>query len=467
MKKPMRMKPIKIISGVVVALFVLSTLQAQPVAKTGYFMDNATHRHLLNPALIPGQGYFSIPALGSFDFDLKSNLRLNQFLYPGATSDDQLVSFMHESVTPEMFLNELSDVNFLRLSPRISLLSFGAFFGKSFWTFDVATRINAGVTIPKEFFSFLKQGMSSTAGNRYEINNLKLGAEVLGEVSLGASYPIGDNIRVGGKAKMLLGFARAEAGLEEMIIDMRPEQWTVSSKGVMDIHADGLSFTTDEDGFVNGVDGIPAGLAGSGFAFDLGGSWQPLEFLEVSLGILDLGSVGWKKEMNRVAKAEGSSSFSGLNSINFDDSEDDPFTELADDFASMAQFKEVSISENKSTTLAPVLNLGVEGKILDDKLSLGLLYSNRMIPDNNIQEFTTVLNLRPFSLINLAASYSILNGSQSAFGLGMGLNFYLATLYLACDYIPTKVATGIPIPVNMASTNIQLGFSINLGKMKQ
>ena len=97
--------------------------------------------------------------------------------------------------------------------------------------------------------------------------------------------------------------------------------------------------------------------------------------------------------MNRVAKAEGSSSFSGLNSINFDDSEDDPFTELADDFASMAQFKEVSISENKSTTLAPVLNLGVEGKILDDKLSLGLLYSNRMIPDNNIQEFTTVLTL--------------------------------------------------------------------------
>lgn len=461
------MKPIKIVTGVV-TLFVTVALQAQPVAKTGYFMDNATHRHLLNPALVPGQGYFSIPALGSFDFDLKSNLRLNQFLYPGATSNDQLVSFMHESVTPEVFLNELSDVNFLRVSPRISLLSFGAFFGKSFWTFDVATRINAGVTIPKELFSFLKQGMSSTAGNRYEIFNLKLGADVLGEVSLGASYPIGDNIRVGGKAKMLLGVARAEAGLEEMIIDMRPDKWTVSSKGVMDIHADGLTFTTDNDGFVDGVDGTPGGLAGSGFAFDLGGSWQPLEYLEVSVSLLDLGSIGWKKEMNRVAKAQGTTSFSGLSSINFDDdTEDDPFSELADDFAKMAQFKEVSISENKSVALAPVLNIGVEGKVLDDKLSLGLLYSNRMIPDNNIQEFTTVLNLRPFSLLNLAASYSILNGSQSAFGLGMGLNFYLATLYLACDYIPTKVATEIPIPVNMASTNIQLGLSINLGKMKQ
>lgn len=461
------MKPIKIFIGAV-TLFVISTLQAQPVAKTGYFMDNATHRHLLNPALIPGQGYFSIPALGSFDFDLKSNMRLNQFLYPGATANDQLVTFMHESVTPEQFLSQLSDVNFLQMSPRISLLSFGAFFGKSFWTFDVATRMNAGVTIPKELFSFLKLGMSSAAGNRYEINNLKLGADVLGEVSLGTSYPIGENIRVGGKAKILLGVARAEAGLEQMIIDMRPEIWTVSSKGVMDIHADGLSFTTDTDGFVDGVDGTPAGLAGSGFAFDLGVSWQPLEFLEVSAGILDLGSVGWKKELNRVAKAEGTSTFSGLSSLNLDDdSEEDPFAEFADGFMEMAQFKEVNISENKSTPLAPIINLGVEGKVLNDMLSLGLLYSNRMIPDNNIHEFSGIVNFRPLSLINLAASYSVINGSQSAFGLGMGLNFYLATLYLACDYIPTKVATGIPIPVNMASTHVQLGLSINLGKMKQ
>jgi len=461
------MKPIKILIGVV-TFFVISTLQAQPVAKTGYFMDNATHRHLLNPALIPGQGYFSIPALGSFDFDLKSNLRLNQFLYPGATSNDPLVTFMHESVTPEMFLSQLSDVNFLQVSPRVSLLSFGAFFGKSFWTFDVAARINAGVTIPKELFSFLKQGMSSTAGNRYEIYNLKLGADALGEIALGTSYPIGDNIRVGGKAKILLGIARAEAGLDELIIDMRPEQWMVSSKGVMDIHADGVSFTTDNDGFVDGVDGTPGGLAGSGFAFDLGASWQPLEFLEVSAGILDLGSIGWKKDFNRVAKAEGTSTFNGLSSLNLDDeSEEDPFAELADGFISMAQFKEVNISENKSTALAPILNLGVEGKVLDDKLSLGLLYSNRMIPDNNIHEFTGVVNFRPFSLINLAASYSILNGSQSALGLGLGLNFKIATLFLACDYIPGKVATGIPIPVNMASTNIQLGLSINLGKMKE
>jgi len=462
------MKRTNVLYGVMIWIVSAGSLLAQPVAKSGYFMDNATHRHLLNPALIPGQGYFSIPALGAFDFDLKSNMKFTQFMYPGATANDQLVTFMHESVTPEQFLGQLNAENFLRLSPRISLVSFGSFFGNSFWTFEAATRVNAGVNIPKDFFAFLKQGMSSGTGNLYEIYNLKLNADVLTEMSLGTSYPIGENIRVGGKAKVLLGMARAEAGLDELIIDMRPDRWIVSSKGMINTHGGGLEFTTNSDGFVEGVEmvGTP-GIAGSGLAFDLGGSWKPLEFLEVSASILDLGSVHWKKEQNRVAKAQGTATFTGLEGFNFgEDTDENPFSGFTDGLMEMAQFKPIVASENLKTSLTPTLNLGVEGKVLDNKVSLGLLYSNRMFPGNNIHEFTSVVNFRPFQLLHLAASYSLLNGSQGALGLAMGLNLHIASLFLACDYIPSRVATGIPVPLNLASTNIQLGLSINLAKKK-
>ena len=156
----MMRKYINFILGALILQIAASTLIAQPVAKIGYFMDNATHKHLMNPALVPARGYLSYPALGSFDLDLRSNLSLPQFLYPG--SNGQLVTFLHEDVTPEQFLSQLSPENFLKVNQRLSILSFGAYFGRSFWTFEVASRINAGLNIPEEFFAFLSPNRLKT-----------------------------------------------------------------------------------------------------------------------------------------------------------------------------------------------------------------------------------------------------------------------------------------------------------------
>lgn len=79
------------ILGALIVVFTVGTVGAQQVAKIGYFMDHSTHKHLMNPALVPSRGYISIPALGSVDLDLRSNLSLPQFLYPG--SNGQLMTF--------------------------------------------------------------------------------------------------------------------------------------------------------------------------------------------------------------------------------------------------------------------------------------------------------------------------------------------------------------------------------------
>lgn len=453
------------IGAMLMLLFSLSGAQAQPVAKTGYFMDNATHRHLMNPALTPSKGYIGIPALGSFDLGIQSNMRFTQFIYPGLNPTDKLVTFMHESVSPEQFLNQLDPNNYLRMNQRFSILSFGSYFGNSFWTFEVASRVNLGMDVPKPLFEFLKRGMESTQGNRYEILDLKLGANAFVETAVGASYPIGDQIRVGGKAKLLTGIATAEAGFEEMIIDMRPDVWTVSTKGLINIHGKGVEFEKDQSGIVEGVAIGTPGASGMGIAFDLGASWKPLDFLEVSAGIIDLGKISWKQDHNRIARAQGTVNYTGMEDIGAEsESEEEPFDEIVDDLMAMAEFKEVSQREKRSESLSPTLNFGVEGSVLENKVSLGILYSNRMIPGNAIHELTGVVNYRPFDLLNLAVSYSALHGAET-FGFALGLDMIVANLFLACDYIPTKVAKGLPIPLNTATTHVQVGLSINLGKM--
>lgn len=452
-----------------ITVMTVSSVLAQPVAKIGYFMDNATHKHLMNPALVPARGYFSYPGVGSIDFDLRSNLRFTQFIYPGAGANDPLVTFLHESVSPEQFLSQLSPDNYFTLNQRLSIFSLGAYIGKSFWTFEVASRINAGVNIPKPFFEFLKQGMDNSAGNRYEINNLKVSAGALAEASLGSSFLIADNLRVGVKGKLLVGGAKAEAGIDQMVIDMKPDQWTVTSSGLINLYGAGFDFTKDTENVIDGFEFGTPNMAGMGYAIDLGASWRPLQFLEVSAGIIDLGKVSWNKTYNRVARSQGTATFSGMENIGSetDSEEEDPFKEITDGLMEMAQFKEVNESNNLIESLIPTINAGVEAGVLGNRISVGLLYTNRMVPDNPLHEITGVLNLKPLKGFNIAGSYSLLNGVQETFGVALGINLLLANIFIACDYVPTRIATGMPIPLTEATTHIQIGATVSLGRMRK
>jgi presenilin-like A22 family membrane protease len=89
-----------------------------------------------------------------------------------------------------------------------------------------------------------------------------------------------------------------------------------------------------------------------------------------------------------------------------------------------------------------------------------------MVPNNNISEVTGILNLKPFTGLNVAASYSLLNGVQNTFGLALGVNLAILNIFVACDYIPMYV-TPQYIPLNEATTHLQIGASFSLWKMKK
>jgi hypothetical protein len=316
----------------------------------------------------------------------------------------------------------------------------------------------------------MKQGMSNEAGNLYEINDFSVSAGLLAETALGASFLVTDNIRVGVKGKLLVGGARVVAGIDQMTIDMKPDKWTVTTNGLVNLYGAGFSFTTDENDAVDGFDFTTPNMAGMGFALDLGASWTPIKNVTVSAGIIDLGKISWNKTFNSVARSQGTVEFSGMDGISLGETEegeegDDPFAEMQDNLLKMAQFKVVDESDNFAESLVPTINAGVEAGVLNNKISVGLLYTNRMIPNNSISEITGMVNLKPFSGFNLSASYSLLNGVAETFGVGMGLNLGIANIFVACDYVPTMY-TPQYIPLSQATTHLQVGLTVGLGKMK-
>lgn len=471
MNQIMKQINFKMIIGSLIFALTLQATNAQSVAKIGYFMDNAPYKHVLNPALIPASGYFSLPGIGSISLDLQSNLGFKNFIFPPANVNDQLLTFMHEDVSPEQFLSQLNPNNYFMMNQRLSLLSFGMFKGTTFWNFDVATRLNAGFNIPHEFFGFIKEGMSSGSGNTYEIKDLNFTMGAMVETSLGSSFMVTDDIRVGVKGKVLLGGARAKVSFEQFDIDMRPDKWTVTSNGLVNTYIPGFEFETDNDGVVEGATFGSPSFTGFGIGFDLGASWvTPVENLTVSAGIIDLGRISWNESHNRVAKSSGTAEFTGMDGISLEENDDqeDPFSDVLDNFINMAQLKQSNERSKLSEGLNPTINIGAEYKFLEDKISAGLLFSSRLIPNNNISEITGIINFKPISLVNVSASYTLLNNVAQSIGLGLGLNFGIANLFVACDYIPLMYAPGgFPIPLTKATTNLQVGLTIGLGKMKE
>lgn len=475
----MKTNAIKYLLGSI--LFTLTVgLSAQAVSRTSYFMDNSTHKHLLNPALTPVRGYFSIPVAGAFDVNIKTNLSLNRFLFPANTeSDGMLRTFLHPTVGSDEFLGGLSENNYLDLNQRASLFSLGFWAGRSFWTLDIAERINTNVNLPKELFSFLKNGMS-TSNTVYDINDLGVNMSVLAEASLGTSFMLGKSLRIGGKAKFLGGAAKLKAGIDNMHMSLTTDAWNINTTGLMEVYGAGIQMNKDAEDVVlfeapsYNFPGPQNALAGMGYAFDLGFVWSPVKFLNISASVIDLGgNVKWNKNNIMVAKSNSMVSYTGLEGIALGTTPDagqdpmgDYITGITEDLMNLSKFKDQGAASADVVEKLPMtINAGLELTMLRNHMSLGVLYSRQMRETENWEEVTGSLNLRPFRWFNLTASYSQFHGNQESFGFALGFVPLLANVYVGIDYVPLHVTPQF-IPVDMPTTNIHIGASIPLGRMK-
>lgn len=442
---------------------------AQSVSRTGYFMDNATHRHLMNPALVPARGYLSLPVVGALSMGIESNLQFTHFIYP-SEGDGKLLTFLDKSISANDFLSQLSPNNYLRTDLRTSIASLGFYTGNAFWTFDLATRVNLSLNLPYDFFAFFKQGMNSTEGNEYNIRDLSVSSSVFAEASLGYSRNILNNLRLGTKLKLLVGGAYVKAEIESMDITMTPDRWTVNTVGQMEAYGKGLTLLTNEEGNINGKYEMNSpGIGGKGAAIDLGINYSPFQNMDISLAVIDLGAIKWDKSNITQAQSSGQATFSGISGLGTDSigkqAAEDQLKTIQDDMLKMADFKKVPTSSDAIQHLFPTINAGLEYAVLNNKVSVGALYSNRLMENERYSELTGSLNVRPARWFNLSGSYSFIHGKKETFGFALGFVPAIMNIYLACDYTFLKVSPQF-IPLNTLTSNLQLGVSIPLGRGK-
>ena len=495
----------KYILAALIAAFAI-TANAQQV-NTLYFLENAPMRHTINPAFQPvSKGYVNFTPLGWMEMSIGNNsLTLSDVLkYDPATG--KTITPLHPNGDKQKFLKSLRKVTMANGDMTIGFLNMGfRVKEKGFLTIGLNERIVFGATVPKGMVEFLVNGaMTDLDGgnNTFDMSKLGIGLTAYTEIGVGYSHQLNDQWTLGGKAKFLIGEAYAGVNAKKLAIDANAEQWRI--KGDMDMqiagpfdseylnnYLDGKNMQEVIDGFKDKsfetkkfvkTDDIGSLLKPSGYgaAIDFGFTYKPIENLQISAALVDLGFIYWTRMNN--FKCTVDTVFEGAGNVDYSDpkykDENGNFNTdvLMDTVFSNLQhmLNGVKVNSNGKKGFAKMvtarLNVGIDANFWDNRVGVGVVSATRLYNSRLYEEVTIGAAFRPFNWLSIAASYSLVdNGKYSNIGAGLSIMPYDGiNLTLAMDYIPTSYAA-LPnsktyfIPDKTKQFNIALGFSICWG----
>lgn len=457
-------------------LILLSAVSVYSQSRTSYFVRNSTQNHNFNAAFVPDQGYIGVPILSNFDLQTSSNLGVLSILYP--LEGGQTGLFLNSQVSSDEFLSKLRKNNYLDATFSYDVINAGWFTGKdSFWTIAIGERVDMQSSLPREFFSLLKNGMYDNP-SAYSIENMGVGATLYSQISLGYSRGLDElveGLRVGGKFKLLLSMADVQMNIDRMDISMSSDSWSAATTGSASVLGGGIDLLYDENNNLSSVGYDPSsmGIGGAGIAFDLGTEYilsegTPVDGMRFSLSVTDLGFVSYGKKRSRLLSSEGNIVFDGFEDIGVDGSGVNTDS-MMEDLMSMAAFKEEPVTKNQVRSLTATLYAGVDYPFLDDKMNVGLLYSARFGRFRTESELTLAWNYAPVRSFDIALSYSLLK-THSTFGWLItyvpkrGVGIFVGSDYTPLNYTALKVqGVKLPVPAREFVLDVNFGLTISLG----
>lgn len=505
------MKRIKSILVALVALVALSA-NAQQVT-TLYFLENAPMRHTLNPALQPvSRGYLNFTPLGWMSLNLGNNsITMSDVLFVDPVSG-KTITPLHPNADKQAFLRTLRSMTLMDVDATLGLLNMGFRIKENgYLMIGINERMDLGGTLPKPMFNFLLGGgmtnLAPGAVNSFNLAGLGAGGSVYTEIGVGYSHRIDEHWTVGGRLKLLLGTMNMGIRSKTLGIDASTEEWRIrgdlavemagplnfnslpdmSERRLIDVINDfkqGSSGGTpiSLDSLIN-LQNIPGLLKPSGYgaALDFGFAWKPIEQLQVTAAINDLGFIYWTNAKKYTASMD--TTFNGVGLIEYNDPR---FTDADGNFNTQAVLDTLlqnieGLANNiilhpsgngYARMISARFNVGLDANFWDNRVGIGIVSATRLYNARLYEEVTFGLSFRPVNWFNIAATYSLMNNGKYS-NIGAGLSFMPydgINLTLAMDYIPTSYAAidinGTPkylLPDKAKMLNVALGFSICWG----
>lgn len=411
--------------------------------QTAYFLKNYVYSYHISPASMPeyNKGFFGL-LVDNITLDANSNVGADSFFFPVVIDGSKtLVSGFNENVSAEQFLGKLKDRSTAVVGTSLNVLSLGykKTRNDSFHTFEINARMNVSAGMPKSLFSLLKIG--GTVPGTYSGSNVCLNTTDFIELSSGHSYKLNDNVRLGGKLKLLVGVADlnlAVNSFEAVCTDVMRLQ----TEGSAHMHVLGAEFSTNQDGYIDfDLDGSDVKPGGYGAAVDFGVEFKfpSVKGLKMTASVQDLGGLYWLNGTDAHAEVGG-------NNESLDDL----------DISLDHLFRKDAAGKNEFLMLGPTLNLGVNYDVVR-MLSVGALATARF-GRYATYEGRLGLAFTPHRVFSMAASAGVNNfGAGIGFAMSLnvpGFNFFVGTDSMIWEFSPEY------IPIRKLNTRLNLGLAI-------
>jgi hypothetical protein len=282
------------------------------------------------------------------------------------------------------------------------------------------------------------------------------------ELYLGACIPVKDWLRIGVKAKGIVGIMNINGQLSDSYFSVTRTDVTANLRGTL--RASGIVVNPD---YVVGeevdleqmmVEPLENGINSGGAAIDFGAEARLLnDRLRVSLGVTDLGFVCWSAKSAAAAAVEYNINYRGYN---FDTQELD----MTSDGRVVT-----ATAEGYTRRLNTTLNIGAEYNILNDWIAFGVLSHTEFRQLYVLSELTLSANFRIGDHFTTTLSHTLCGRNRAGI-FGFALNVHTAglNLFLGTDYIDTTyvLAGDMVAPKYQKSLNYYFGLGFNLGQNK-
>lgn len=451
----------KTMKYILLAFVLLLSLQsfAQTI-NTGFFNERYQYRHELNPAFGNETDYVAVPFMNA-NVGMRGNVGIKDFLY---VADDETVLFLNPAVSPELFAKRMKDNVKMTGEAKMQLLGAGFHAFEGYNTVGVNIRVNAGAVAPGEVLKAMKNGLTN---REYDFSNLGVRAQAFGELALGHSHQIDENLRIGGKVKLLFGIENVDLKMNKAKLVLDDDNYTASVDAEFEMGVRRMEFShsvNESSGheYVNGkFENLKTGISGFGFAFDLGAEYK-LNDWDFSLAFQDLGVISYNNTFK--ASTDGCRTFDMSKYIfSVDGDAENSFEKesdrMIDDIARLYELDDKGNVGGSAKGLGVQVNAGVNYTLPSyDKLSFGLTNTSRLQGKYSWTDFRLGLNIRPVNFLALSASMS-----AGTFGVGFGWMVDLqmkkgVNLFFGMDAMPSSITNqGVPL-----SSNSQFAVGINI-----
>jgi len=321
--------------------------------------------------------------------------------------------------------------------------------------------------LPKDLVLLGLEGNVQFMGLEADLSDFSVDMNYFREYSAGYSYQASERLSLGVRAKMLFGKAGFyfEGGAMDLYTDPDSYNTRLRSRFNMNLSMP-VTLVKNEDGDIEevishfdteGYDPLDFifNSRNTGFAADLGITYNISRPVTLFASVTDLGFINWKEDVYNFS-VDGEFEFDGINlSPLFNNDDSDPVDNLLDSLKGIFNLNDTQNSFNRRLPARVYLGGSYE---LTPGLSLGLLSRSEIYNGSLEQAFTLSANSNVGRWLSASLSWSMMNNSYNNLGMGLALRGGGFQLYAMSDNLNTAF-----YPHRAKSVNVWFGLNLVFG----